>query len=58
MPDKAVVSGARPASMFRMDLTRHDREEQLNALTHGVGVLLGIAGLVLLVVRAARWGDA
>lgn len=27
-------------------------------LTHGVGALLGVAGLVLLVVRAARWGDA
>lgn len=34
------------------------REELANAVTHGIGTLLGGAGLVLLVVRAARWGDA
>lgn len=34
------------------------REELVHALTHGVGALLGVAGLVLLVVGAARWGDA
>lgn len=33
-------------------------EEILNAITHGVGALLAIAGLVLLVVRAAQNGGA
>lgn len=33
-------------------------EEIVNAITHGVGALLSIAGLVLLVVRAARYGTA
>lgn len=33
-------------------------EEILNAITHGLGALLAIAGLVLLVVRAARFGTA
>ncbi|MBR5533452.1 MAG: hemolysin III family protein [Ruminiclostridium sp.] len=33
-------------------------EEILNAITHGLGALLAIAGLVLLVVRAARYGTA
>ena len=34
------------------------REELANALSHGLGVGLSIAGLVLLVVRAALYGDA
>ncbi|MBP3318523.1 MAG: hemolysin III family protein [Ruminiclostridium sp.] len=33
-------------------------EELVNSITHGVGALLAIAGLVLLVVRAARYGSA
>lgn len=33
-------------------------EELVNAITHGVGALLAIAGLVLLVVRAAKYGTA
>ena len=33
-------------------------EEIFNAISHGLGVLLAIAGLVLLVVRAARYGTA
>ena len=32
-------------------------EERAHALTHGLGLLLSIAGLVLLVVRAAHTGD-
>ena len=32
-------------------------EEIANAVTHGLGVVLGIAGLTLLVVLAARYGD-
>lgn len=32
-------------------------EEIANAVTHGLGVGLGIAGLVILVVQAARLGD-
>lgn len=34
------------------------REEIANRLTHGAGVLLGVAGLVLMVVASARHGDA
>jgi hemolysin III len=34
------------------------REELAHALTHGLGIGLSIAGLVLLVVSAARFGDA
>ena len=33
-------------------------EEILNAISHGVGALLAIAGLVLLIVKAARYGSA
>ena len=33
-------------------------EEIFNAITHGVGALLAIAGLVLLVVRSAHYGSA
>ena len=33
-------------------------EEIVNGATHGIGALLAIAGLVLLVVQAARHGDA
>ncbi len=33
-------------------------EEILNAISHGVGALLAVAGLVLLVVRAAKYGGA
>lgn len=34
------------------------REELANSLTHGLGALLGVAGLVLLVVTSAQHGDA
>ena len=34
------------------------REELANSLTHGLGAVLSVAGLVLLVVFAARHGDA
>ncbi len=33
-------------------------EEIMNALTHGIGIALSIAGLVILVVFAAIYGDA
>lgn len=33
-------------------------EEIVNAITHGLGALLAIAGLLILVVRAARYGTA
>ena len=32
-------------------------EELVNAISHGLGALLGIAGLVLLVYRAEVWGE-
>ncbi len=32
-------------------------EELLNAISHGAGALLGIAGLILLIVRAVRLGE-
>ncbi len=34
------------------------REELTNALTHGIGVVLSVAGLVLMVVYSALHGDA
>lgn len=34
------------------------REELANSLTHGLGVALSIAGLVLMVVFSSRFGDA
>ena len=41
-----------------MDTTiKHLREELANSLTHGFGLLLAIAGLVVLVVFAALGGD-
>ncbi|MFZ5496775.1 MAG: PAQR family membrane homeostasis protein TrhA [Verrucomicrobiota bacterium] len=42
-----------------MPATASPRTEEIaNRLTHGVGALLGVAGLVLLVVASARHGDA
>jgi hemolysin III len=42
-----------------MTSTGYPRAEEIaNRLTHGVGALLGVAGLVLLVVASARNGDA
>jgi hemolysin III len=35
-----------------------NREELANSLTHGLGVALSIAGLVLMVVFSSRFGDA
>jgi hemolysin III len=35
-----------------------DREELSHAITHGIGAVLSIVGLVLLIVRAAATGDA
>jgi hemolysin III len=35
-----------------------DREELANSLTHGLGAVLGVVGLVLLVVVSSRHGDA
>jgi hemolysin III len=34
------------------------KEETINAVTHGLGALLGLGGLAVLVVMAARHGDA
>ena len=41
-----------------MASTYTPREELANSLTHGLGVALSIAGLVLMVVFSARYGDA
>lgn len=41
-----------------MATTYTEREELANSLTHGLGTLLSVAGLVLMVVFAARYGDA
>jgi len=46
--DKASFDELHPTSGFS------PLEETLNAITHGIGVLLGVAGLVLTVVFAAR----
>ncbi|MBP1995281.1 PAQR family membrane homeostasis protein TrhA [Paenibacillus eucommiae] len=34
------------------------REEIANAISHGIGVLLSIAALVLLIIQAAHYGDS
>jgi hemolysin III len=41
-----------------MAATYTEREELANSLTHGVGAVLSVAGLVLMVVSAGRYGDA
>ena len=42
-----------------MPSTHYPRSEELaNRLTHGMGAVLGVAGLVLMVVASARHGDA
>ncbi|MDO9549254.1 MAG: hemolysin III family protein [Candidatus Marinimicrobia bacterium] len=41
-----------------LNLTASISEEIANGITHGIGALLAIAGLVLLVVQAARHGNA
>ena len=38
--------------------TYSPREELANALTHGVGAALSVAGLVVLVTLTGRHGDA
>lgn len=47
---------SRTASLLGSEQT--PREELANALTHGLGVALSIAGLVLMVVEAAQGGTA
>jgi hemolysin III len=32
-------------------------EEKANIVTHGIGIVLSIAGCVFLILRASRWGD-
>lgn len=41
-----------------MAATYTEREELANSLTHGLGAVLSVAGLVLMVAFAARHGDA
>lgn len=41
-----------------MAATYTEREELANSLTHGLGAVLSVAGLVLMVVFAGRHGDA
>jgi len=42
---------------WKDDCTQTSGEELANVITHGIGVALGIAGLSVLVVGAARHGD-
>lgn len=42
----------------KLDQRQTAREEILNALTHGVGIALSIAGLSVMVVKASLYGDA
>lgn len=48
----------RATGLFRWERESTRAEEFVNILTHGIGIGLGIAGLVLLVVFAAIKGDA
>lgn len=50
--DKSVRAGRKPAEIPQYTLG----EEIANSITHGIGVLLAIAGLVLLIVKAALGG--
>jgi hemolysin III len=48
-----------PAHPGRMPTADYPRTEEIaNRVTHGIGALLGAAGLVLLVVASVRHGDA
>lgn len=48
----------RATGLFRWERRSTRAEEILNVLTHGIGIGLAIAGLTLLVVFAAIYGDA
>jgi len=53
-----VLKALRATGLFRWERKSTRGEEVLNVLTHGIGIGLAIAGLVLLVVYAAIAGDA
>ena len=53
-----VLKALRATGLFRWERPSTRGEEALNVLTHGIGIGLAIAGLVLLVVYAAIAGDA
>ena len=53
-----VLKALRATGLFRWERKSTRGEEMLNVLTHGIGIGLAIAGLVLLVVYAAIAGDA
>ncbi len=36
----------------------HPKEEKINVYSHAVGLLLSIVALILLIIRAARYGEA
>lgn len=48
----------RATGLFRWERRSTHAEELLNVLTHGIGIGLAIAGLTLLVVFAAMYGNA
>ena len=48
----------RATGLFRWERRSTRAEEVLNVLTHGIGIGLAIAGLTLLVVFAAMYGNA
>ena len=53
-----ILKALRATGLFRWERPSTRGEEVLNILTHGIGIGLAIAGLVLLVVYAAIAGDA
>ena len=53
-----ILKALRATGLFRWERQSTRGEEVLNVLTHGIGIGLAIAGLVLLVVYAAIAGDA
>ena len=52
-----VLKALRATGLFRWERKSTRGEEMLNVLTHGIGIGLAIAGLVLLVVYAAIAGN-
>ena len=48
----------RATGLFRWERPSTHAEEAMNILTHGIGIGLALAGLTLLVVFAAMYGNA
>jgi len=57
LQEKMKAKGEMPSQQNRQLHQETSKEEIANSISHGIGVLLSIAGLVLLIVLAARSGS-